>query len=82
MSEVLTPTADAVAISTAVRSGDVSASAVVEAAIEGGKYDARSQLQILSEAADSAPKSRRWKMRARVGERMRWYEVPEETPHE
>jgi hypothetical protein len=51
-------------------------------AIEGGKYDARSQLQILSEAANSAPKSRRWKMRARIGDRVRWYDVPEETPHE
>ena len=51
-------------------------------AIEGGRYDPRAQLQILIEAADSAPKSRRWKMRARIGDRMRWYEVPEETPHE
>ena len=51
-------------------------------AIEGGKYDARSQLQILRESADSSPKSRRWKMRARIGDRIRWYEVPEETPHE
>ena len=50
-------------------------------AIEGGKLDARAQLQTLSEAAESAPKSRRWKMRARIGERKRWYEVPEETPH-
>ena len=51
------------------------------AAIEGGKFDARSQLSVLSEAAESAPKSRRWKMRARIGDRKRWYEVPEETPH-
>jgi hypothetical protein len=51
-------------------------------AIAGGKYDARIQLQILREAADSAPKSRRWKLRARIGDRIRWYEVPEETPHE
>jgi hypothetical protein len=51
-------------------------------AIEGGKLDARTQLQSLSEAAESAPKSRRWKMRARVGERKRWYDVPEETPHD
>jgi hypothetical protein len=28
--------------------------------------------------ADDAPKSARWKMRARVGERVRWYEEPEE----
>jgi hypothetical protein len=51
-------------------------------AIEGGKHEPRAQLQILSEVAASAPKSRRWKMRARVGERVRWYEVPEETPHD
>jgi hypothetical protein len=50
-------------------------------AIEGGKLDARTQLQTLTDAAESAPKSRRWKMRARIGERKRWYEVPEETPH-
>jgi hypothetical protein len=51
------------------------------AAIEGGKLDPRAQLAVLAEAAESAPKSRRWKMRARIGERKRWYEVPEETPH-
>jgi hypothetical protein len=51
-------------------------------AIEGGRYDARSQLQVLGEAATSAPKSRGWKMRAKIGERKRWYDVPEETPHE
>ncbi len=51
-------------------------------AIEGGKLDPRTQLQALSDAAESAPKSRRWKMRARIGERKRWYDVPEETPHE
>jgi hypothetical protein len=30
-------------------------------------------------ALDAAPKSQRWKMRARVGERLRWYELPEEA---
>jgi hypothetical protein len=50
-------------------------------AIEGGKLDPRAQLAVLSDAAESAPKSRRWKMRARIGERKRWYEVPEETAH-
>lgn len=29
--------------------------------------------------SDSAPKSLRWKVRARIGERIRWYEVPEEA---
>jgi hypothetical protein len=23
----------------------------------------------------------RWKARAKVGDRVRWYEMPEETPH-
>jgi hypothetical protein len=27
----------------------------------------------------AAPKTRRFKLRARVGERVRWYELPEET---
>jgi len=29
--------------------------------------------------AEAAPKTRRFKLRARVGERVRWYELPEET---
>ena len=33
----------------------------------------------LAAAVEAAPKSRRFKMRARVGERVRWYELPEET---
>jgi hypothetical protein len=28
---------------------------------------------------EAEPKSRRWKIRARLGERARWYELPEET---
>jgi hypothetical protein len=28
---------------------------------------------------EAAPKTRRWKMRARVGERVRWYELPDEA---
>jgi hypothetical protein len=33
----------------------------------------------LREAVHAAPKSRRFKLRARVGERVRWYELPEES---
>jgi hypothetical protein len=47
----------------------------------GGKYDPVEQLAALSKAAETAPKSLRWKARAKVGERVRWYETPEETPH-
>jgi hypothetical protein len=33
----------------------------------------------LRAAIDERPKSRRWKLRARVGERVAWYELPEEV---
>jgi hypothetical protein len=36
-------------------------------------------LEELIEALDEAPKTRHWKLRARVGERKRWYELPEEV---
>jgi hypothetical protein len=32
----------------------------------------------LAERIEAAPKSRRWRMRAKIGERKRWYELPEE----
>lgn len=32
----------------------------------------------LAEAIEAAPKSRGWRLRARVGERVRWYEQPDE----
>jgi hypothetical protein len=37
--------------------------------------------QRLAEIADAAPKSMQWKMRSRVGDRVRWYELPEEVAH-
>jgi hypothetical protein len=33
----------------------------------------------IAAALDAAPKSAKWKLRARVGERARWYEEPEEA---
>lgn len=39
----------------------------------------RARLKALLERIESAPKSRGWKMRARIGERKRWYELPEEV---
>jgi hypothetical protein len=39
----------------------------------------RSRLQALEQAILDAPKSGKWKMRARVGDRVRWYEDPEEV---
>jgi hypothetical protein len=37
------------------------------------------RITALREAMSAAPKSRRWKLRARVGERKQWYEEPEEV---
>lgn len=40
-------------------------------------YSAIEQARSLIEHAEEVPKSRRWKLRSRVGERVRWYELPE-----
>jgi hypothetical protein len=37
------------------------------------------RLQALRSELISVPKTRRWKLRARVGEKKRWYEIPEEV---
>jgi hypothetical protein len=50
-------------------------------AIAGAQLDPMQQLDALAHAAEEAPKSRRWKLRSRIGERKRWYELPEETEH-
>jgi len=39
----------------------------------------RGQVNRYLQALEEAPKSRRWKLRDRVGERRRWYELPEES---
>ena len=41
--------------------------------------DRRVEARQLVDAIDAAPKTRRFKLRARVGERVRWYELPEES---
>jgi hypothetical protein len=38
----------------------------------------RERVQQLEQGIERAPKSGKWKMRARVGDRVRWYEDPEE----
>ena len=43
--------------------------------------DAGEQLKTLRRAIDEAPKTRGWRMRSRIGERVRWYQVPEEVGH-
>lgn len=42
---------------------------------------AHQRLSRVAEAIEAAPKSRKWKLRARVGDRVRWYEEPEALEH-
>jgi hypothetical protein len=44
-----------------------------------GREHVQSRIAALRARIDEAPKSRRWRMRARVGERVRWYEEPDQT---
>jgi hypothetical protein len=44
-------------------------------------FDPKEQIAALRKAIDDAPKSTRWKLRARVGERTSWYNEPEEMGH-
>jgi hypothetical protein len=44
-------------------------------------YDPRQQAAALLAAIRQAPKSLGWRMRAKVGDRVRWYETPEEVRH-
>jgi hypothetical protein len=44
-------------------------------------YDAVDACQRLLELAEAAPKSVKWRLRANVGDRVRWYELPEEVGH-
>jgi hypothetical protein len=37
------------------------------------------RLDVLLDRIEGTPKSRSWKLRAKIGERKRWYELPEEV---
>jgi hypothetical protein len=45
------------------------------------QFDPLAQAKQLLDVAAAAPKSMKWKLRANVGERVRWYELPEEVDH-
>jgi hypothetical protein len=45
------------------------------------RFTAASQLDGLRGAVDEAAKSTRWKIRARLGERVQWFDEPEEVGH-
>jgi hypothetical protein len=45
------------------------------------RFDPAAQVVELRAAIDRAPKSTRWKLRARLGDRVPWYQEPEEVGH-
>ena len=45
------------------------------------RQDAATQIEALRRAVDEAPKSTRWRLRSRVGERVQWFQEPEEVGH-
>jgi hypothetical protein len=44
-------------------------------------FDPGAQIAALRSAIDAAPKSTKWRLRAKVGERTSWYQDPEEMGH-
>jgi hypothetical protein len=50
-----------------------------EAPIPGAQFGVDRQVATLLKDIDMAPESIGWKARSRVGERVRWYETPEEA---
>jgi len=48
---------------------------------QGARFDPVEQAAALRGHAHAMPKTLKWKLRARLGERVQWYEVPEEVAH-
>ena len=63
-------------IATDMQQGDLDVGGGRNAKLEPG-----AQIRALRAAIDAAPKSTRWKLRARVGEKVTWYQDPEEVGH-
>ena len=45
------------------------------------RFDLTTQISELRGAIEDAPKTTRWKLRAQVGERLQWFQEPEEVGH-
>jgi hypothetical protein len=43
-----------------------------------GVYRVSAQIAALRAAIEAHPKTVAWKMRARIGDRVRWYDIPDE----
>ena len=49
--------------------------------LPGAGHDVAGQVRAVQAAIEAAPKSRAWRMRSRIGERVKWYQTPEEVRH-
>ncbi|MGC8635145.1 MAG: hypothetical protein ACP5VP_10900 [Candidatus Limnocylindrales bacterium] len=49
--------------------------------VAGAQFNVAAQVEVLRAQIAAAPKSLAWKTRARIGERLRWYETPDEVRH-
>jgi len=47
----------------------------------GRDYEPAEQARALRKHADEVPKTMKWKLRAKVGDRVQWYQLPEEVGH-
>ena len=45
------------------------------------RFDPVAQSRTLLDLAESVPKGVKWRLRANIGDRVRWYELPEEVDH-
>ena len=48
----------------------------------GAGHDVAAQVRAVRAVIEAAPKSRAWRLRSRIGERVKWYETPEEVRHQ
>jgi hypothetical protein len=60
--------------------GKVAELAAAEPLPDAG-HDVAAQAGAIQAAIEAAPKSRSWRLRSRIGERVKWYETPEEVRH-
>ena len=52
-----------------------------ETPVPDASCDVAKQIESLRDTIEQAPKTRAWRLRSRIGERVRWYEMPEEVGH-
>jgi hypothetical protein len=48
---------------------------------EARRFEPAEQARTIRTACDEVPKTMKWKLRAKVGDRVQWYELPEEVGH-